>query len=188
MAGREQGGHRFRLGHLPSEPCLHGGMEKREIPNQVADASLPIRGWTMGQCHGVCGRRCRQHLRRRLGTGRVEEELPPLARFVLVGRGADAQGKLHWLVRTVDSSGVWQTVDDFQLGPGYTASASKVATDVAGNLLVSGSAYEMADTPTAWAARRCLIARQVWQWTVRGTCMWQIGTTSLFGRLRPMER
>jgi hypothetical protein len=71
---------------------------------------------------------------------------------VVVGRGADAQGKLRWLVRTVDSSGVWQTVDDFQLAPGYTASASGVATDSAGNLLVSGLAYNA--TGSHWIVRR----------------------------------
>jgi hypothetical protein len=72
--------------------------------------------------------------------------------LVVVGRADDSQGKLHWLVRTPDASGTWQTVDDFQLAPGYHASASGVATDAAGNLLVSGFAYDAAGSH--WIVRR----------------------------------
>jgi hypothetical protein len=71
---------------------------------------------------------------------------------VVVGRAADSQGKFHWLVRTPDSSGVWQTINDFQLVTGYYASASGVATDAAGHLLVTGSAQDA--TGTYWIVRR----------------------------------
>ena len=71
---------------------------------------------------------------------------------VVVGRASDAQGKSHWLVRTPDSSGVWQTVDDFQLAPGYWASDSGVNTDAAGNLLVAGAASDTAGGH--WIVRR----------------------------------
>jgi hypothetical protein len=73
--------------------------------------------------------------------------------LVVAGRALDSQGKLHWLVRTPDASGTWQTVDDFQLAPGYHASASGVATDAAGNLLVTGTAFD-ATPGEHWIVRR----------------------------------
>jgi hypothetical protein len=74
---------------------------------------------------------------------------------VVAGRGQDLQGKLHWLVRTPDAFGTWQTMpplDDFQLAPGYHASALGVATDAAGNLLVAGFADDA--TGSHWIVRR----------------------------------
>ncbi len=77
-----------------------------------------------------------------------------------VGIGTDAGGKVvvvgessgHWIVRMPDLSGAWHTIDDFQLTPGYRASASGVATDAAGNLLVTGSGND--STGTHWIVRR----------------------------------
>ena len=67
-----------------------------------------------------------------------------------VGIGTDAAGNVvvvgnssgHWIVRTPDPSGAWHTIDDFQLSPGYGASASGAATDAAGHLLVTGNACD----------------------------------------------
>jgi hypothetical protein len=70
---------------------------------------------------------------------------------VAVGCANDTQGVQHWLVRRPDSSGVWQTVDDFQ--PGYGAAAVGVARDAAGNLLVTGSASDAMKTDH-WIVRR----------------------------------
>ena len=72
---------------------------------------------------------------------------------VVVGRAVDSQGKYHWLARMPDSSGTWQTVDDFQLAPGYYATASGVASDAAGNLLVTGTALD-ATPGEHWVVRR----------------------------------
>jgi hypothetical protein len=70
---------------------------------------------------------------------------------VVVGRAPDAQGQFHWLVRTI-ISGAWATVDDFQLLPGKHSSASGVATDAAGNLLVTGFGYDA--TGSHWIVRK----------------------------------
>jgi hypothetical protein len=77
-----------------------------------------------------------------------------------VGSGRNATGNVvvvgessgHWIVRTPDLSGAWHTIDDFQLAPGYRASAGGVATDAAGSLLVTGSANDY--TGTHWIVRR----------------------------------
>ena len=53
---------------------------------------------------------------------------------VVVGQARDAQGQEHWIVRMLGSSG-WQTIDDF---PGGIA--TRVASDAAGHLLVTGNA------------------------------------------------
>jgi hypothetical protein len=71
---------------------------------------------------------------------------------VVVGYAYDAQNTRHWIVRTPDASGTWQTVDDFQLQPGYLASALGVVTDAAGNLLVTGGAQDAAGSH--WIVRR----------------------------------
>jgi hypothetical protein len=65
--------------------------------------------------------------------------------IVVVGQAMDDGGKhvdasTHWMVRTPASSGVWQTVDDFQLLSGSGAEAWGVVTDAGGNLLVAGQA------------------------------------------------
>jgi hypothetical protein len=62
-------------------------------------------------------------------------------RVVAVGSARDAQGISHWIVR-VPGSSRWETIDDFQLAPGYHASAQAVTTDAAGHLLVSGCAWD----------------------------------------------
>ena len=77
-----------------------------------------------------------------------------------VGIGTDAAGNVvvvgnssgHWIVRTPDLAGAWHTIDDFQLAPGYYASASAAATDAAGHLLVTGSASDA--TGRHWIVRR----------------------------------
>jgi hypothetical protein len=77
-----------------------------------------------------------------------------------VGIGKDAAGNVvvvggssgDWIVRTPDLSGTWHTIDDFQLAPGYRASASGAATDAAGHLLVTGSAND--STGIHWIVRR----------------------------------
>jgi hypothetical protein len=71
---------------------------------------------------------------------------------VVAGYAYDAQGKRHWIVRTPDASGAWQTIDDFQLAPGYLASALGVVTDAAGNLLVTGAAQDA--TGSHWIVRK----------------------------------
>jgi hypothetical protein len=71
---------------------------------------------------------------------------------VEAGSVQDAQGVSHWLVRRPDASGVWQTVDDFQLAPGFSAQAESVVTDAAGNLLVTGGAGDAAGSH--WLVRR----------------------------------
>lgn len=70
---------------------------------------------------------------------------------VVVGNASDGQ-TTHWIVRTPDPSGAWHTIDDFQLAPGYGASANGVTTDAAGNLLVTGSTND--STGTHWIVRR----------------------------------
>lgn len=70
---------------------------------------------------------------------------------MVVGRGLDAQGQFHWLVRTI-VSGAWTTVDDFQFSSGKHSAASGVVTDAAGNLLVSGFGYDVAGSH--WIVRR----------------------------------
>jgi hypothetical protein len=71
---------------------------------------------------------------------------------VEAGSVQDAQGVSHWLVRRPDASGVWQTIDDFQLAPGFSAQAESVVTDAAGNLLVTGGASDAAGAH--WIVRR----------------------------------
>lgn len=66
----------------------------------------------------------------------------PAGNVVVVGFASDAQGARHWIVRSPDGSGAWQTVDDFQLASGYSATALGVVTDGAGNLLVTGDAQD----------------------------------------------
>jgi hypothetical protein len=77
-----------------------------------------------------------------------------------VGIGKDAAGNVivvggssgDWIVRTPDLSGVWHTIDDFQLTPGARAIASGATTDAAGHLLVAGSAWD--STGCHWIVRR----------------------------------
>ncbi len=59
--------------------------------------------------------------------------------IVAVGAANDAHGS-HWIVRTPTTSGAWQTIDNFQLSAGNSASAYGVVTDAAGTLLVTGQA------------------------------------------------
>jgi hypothetical protein len=70
---------------------------------------------------------------------------------VVVGIATDGQGISHWIVRRPDSSGTWQTVDDFQ--PGQSAEALGVVVDAAGNLLVSGDVVDITGT-SHWIVRR----------------------------------
>jgi hypothetical protein len=70
---------------------------------------------------------------------------------VVVGNAADALGKARWIVRTFGTSG-WQTIDDFQLAPGDGGFARGVATDAAGNLLVTGGAQDA--TGSHWIVRQ----------------------------------
>jgi hypothetical protein len=77
----------------------------------------------------------------------------PAGNIVVVGHGVDGSGSPHWLVRTPNAQGVWQTVDDYQLVAGQTANANDVATDAAGNLLVVGSANDAAGVGH-WIVRR----------------------------------
>jgi len=72
-------------------------------------------------------------------------------KLVVVGSAYDAQGILHWLARRPDSSGNWQTVDDFQ--PGQGAEALSVVADAVGNLLVAGAGYDATGTGH-WIVRR----------------------------------
>ena len=72
--------------------------------------------------------------------------------IVVAGQYPDAQGVEHWIVRRPDAFGDWRTVDDFQLAPGYGASAGGVGVDSAGNLLISGSADDA--NGTHWIVRR----------------------------------
>ena len=62
---------------------------------------------------------------------------------IAVGYAYDAQGIRHWIVRMLGSTG-WQTIDDFQLATGYTASAIAATTDAVGHLLVTGCADDAA--------------------------------------------
>lgn len=90
------------------------------------------------------------------GTGTVAAGLSmgtdSTGNVVEAGGAQDAQGVSHWLVRRPDSSGAWQTVDDFQLVPGRYAEADSVVTDAAGNLLVTGVADDA--TGGHWIVRR----------------------------------
>lgn len=71
---------------------------------------------------------------------------------VVVGGATDAQGVRHWIVRSPDSSGYWHTIDDFRLAPGSSSSASGVAADSEGNILVVGAAQDSAGQH--WIVRR----------------------------------
>jgi len=76
-------------------------------------------------------------------------------KIVVAGGATDAQGKLHWIVRNVGPTGAWQTVDDFQAAPGLHSSAQAIATDAAGNLLVSGNGYaQIGADGQHWIVRR----------------------------------
>jgi hypothetical protein len=85
---------------------------------------------------------------------------PNIGGYGPVGSGRNAAGNVvvvgessgHWIVRTPDLSGAWHTIDDFQFASGGHASASGVATDAAGSLLVTGSAND--STGTHWIVRR----------------------------------
>ena len=72
--------------------------------------------------------------------------------IVVAGEYPDAAGIAHWIVRRPNAFGNWQTVDDFQLAPGYGARPGGVGTDAAGNLLISGSADDV--NGTHWIVRR----------------------------------
>jgi hypothetical protein len=72
---------------------------------------------------------------------------------VAVGEANDASGTAHWIAREPNSSGVWQTVDNYQLASGNNASAQGVVTDAAGNLLVTGSAVN-SSKGTFWIVRK----------------------------------
>ncbi len=72
---------------------------------------------------------------------------------VAVGQANDASGTTHWIAREPNPSGVWQTVDIYQLVSGDNAIAYGVATDAAGNLLVTGSAVN-GSKGTFWIVRK----------------------------------
>jgi hypothetical protein len=72
---------------------------------------------------------------------------------VAVGQANDASGTTHWIAREPNSSGVWQTVDNYQLVSGDNAIAYGAATDAAGNLLVTGSAIN-STKGTSWIVRK----------------------------------
>jgi hypothetical protein len=74
-----------------------------------------------------------------------------LGNAVAVGYAYDGQHN-HWIVRKPGLSGVWQTVDDFQLTPGFSAYAMGVATDAAGHLLVTGNGLDAGGAH--WIVRR----------------------------------
>lgn len=71
---------------------------------------------------------------------------------IVVGLATDAQNKNHWIVRRLDPLAGWQTIDDFQLAPGYSAVASGVTVDSEGNLLVAG--YGSDATGQRWIVRK----------------------------------
>jgi hypothetical protein len=73
---------------------------------------------------------------------------------VVVGSATDAQGKGRWIVRSLDSAGVWRTIDDFLLPGGMSAVAGGATTDSAGNLLVVGNATDA--TGTSWVVRKLI--------------------------------
>jgi hypothetical protein len=73
--------------------------------------------------------------------------------IVAVGQANDASGTTHWIAREPNSSGVWQTVDNYQLVSGSNAAAYGVVTDATGNLLVTGSAVNSAKG-TFWVVRK----------------------------------
>jgi hypothetical protein len=77
----------------------------------------------------------------------------PTRNVVVVGTGTDSAGYQHWLVRRPDSSGQWQTIDDYQLVAGKSAEAGGVASDAAGHLLVTGAANDAAGV-MHWIVRR----------------------------------
>jgi len=72
---------------------------------------------------------------------------------VAVGQANDASGTAHWIARELNSSDVWQTVDNYQLASGNNAAAQGVVTDAAGNLLVTGSAVS-SPKGTFWIVRK----------------------------------
>ena len=74
-----------------------------------------------------------------------------LGNVVAVGHASDGQ-TFHWIVRRPDTSGVWQTVDDYQVAPGYPAYAAGVTTDAAGHLLVTGNGLDA--NRAHWIVRR----------------------------------
>jgi hypothetical protein len=71
---------------------------------------------------------------------------------VVAGGYQDAQSVYHWIVRRPDLLGQWQTVDDFQLASGYESKPGDVVPDAAGNMLVTGNAYDA--TGAHWIVRR----------------------------------
>lgn len=73
--------------------------------------------------------------------------------IAVVGTGIDALGSNHWLARRPNAQGIWQTVDDYQLAARQTAYASDVGADAGGNLVVVGSANDVAGT-SHWIARK----------------------------------
>jgi hypothetical protein len=75
-----------------------------------------------------------------------------LGQVAVAGVGQDLQGTSHWLVRRPSSTGAWVTVDDYQLAAGQNTDVRAVATDAAGNLLVSGDANDASGTH--WIVRR----------------------------------
>ena len=91
-----------------------------------------------------------------VGAGKIASALAVgtdgVGLVVVAGRYQDAQSVYHWIVRRPDALGNWQTVDDFQLAPGYAADPAGVAVDAAGNLLVTGSASDAAGNH--WVVRR----------------------------------
>jgi hypothetical protein len=72
--------------------------------------------------------------------------------IVVGGIGDDANGLAHWLVRR-PVQGIWTTVDDYQLASGTSAGAEAIAADAAGNLLVTGYAWD-ASGSYHWIVRR----------------------------------
>jgi hypothetical protein len=71
---------------------------------------------------------------------------------VVVGGARDVNGINHWIVRRLDSSGSWGTIDNYQ-APGLYAEALGIAADASGNLWVCGSAAD-ANGTEHWIVRR----------------------------------
>ena len=73
--------------------------------------------------------------------------------IVVAGTATDSAGSNHWIVRRLNPTGTWQTIDDFQLVSGRHADADKIKTDAAGNLLITGTADDI-NGSAHWIVRR----------------------------------
>ncbi len=68
--------------------------------------------------------------------------------------GADVR---HWITRQLPSAtGVWATIDDFSLVPGYYTEGTGIAADPFGNLFATGLAGNSAGDYHLWLVRRRL--------------------------------